>query len=162
MPGHGDADGFQVVDRHRSPGDDHRAVAVAHAAPARQQGVLVEQEGVGVDADGGHFEFAAQRSAVERLDVLQLVLERETARVDLVVGQGMEHEGVVGIGTVADGNNLLAHEDAHSAQDSVRAHGRRPVGTATVSFYAAGCSAAHRRAPITANPLDEQPMHLFA
>ena len=47
--------------------------------------------------------------AVERLDVLQFVAELQVAGVDLVVGQGVEHEGVVGIGAVADGDQLLAH-----------------------------------------------------
>src|SRR5262249_39904837 len=60
-------------------------------------------------ADGGHLEFAPERPAVERLDVLQLVAEAQVAGVELVVGQGVEHEGVVGVGAVADGDELLRH-----------------------------------------------------
>ena len=43
-----------------------------------------------------------KRPAIERLDVLQFVREVQIAGVDLVVGQGVEHERVVGIGAVAD------------------------------------------------------------
>ena len=64
-----------------------------------------------MDADGGHFQFAAQGPAVERLDVLQLVAETQIAGVELVVGQGVEHEGVVGIGAVADGDESLGHRE---------------------------------------------------
>ena len=42
--------------------------------------------------------------AIERLDVLQFVAKAQVAGVHLVVGQGVEHEGVVGIGAVADAN----------------------------------------------------------
>jgi hypothetical protein len=63
-----------------------------------------------VQADGGHFKLAFQRPAVQRLDVLELVLEGQAAGVDLVVGQGLEHEGVVGVGAVADADQLLGHE----------------------------------------------------
>ena len=76
------------LDGQRLAGDDHRAIAVAHAASARQQGVLVEQCGVGVDADGRHFQFAAQSAAVERLDVLQLVTELQIAGVESCRGPG--------------------------------------------------------------------------
>ena len=41
-------------------------------------------------------------AAVEGLDVLELVDEAEAAGVELVVGQGVEHEGVVGVGAVPD------------------------------------------------------------
>src|SRR5579885_1918863 len=35
--------------------------------------------------------------------------ELQAARVQLVVGQGVEHEGVVGVGAVADGDQSLGH-----------------------------------------------------
>ena len=70
--------------------------------PLGKQGVLVEQIGIGVDADGRDFELALEGAAVERLDVLQFVLKDQVAGVDLAVGQGVEHEGVVGIGAMSD------------------------------------------------------------
>ena len=39
---------------------------------------------------------------VERLDVLELVDEPQAAGVELVVGQGIEHEGIVRVGAVSD------------------------------------------------------------
>ena len=48
-----------------------------------------------------------ERPAVERLDVLQFVHELQVAGVDLVVGQGVEHEGVVRVRAVADADQLL-------------------------------------------------------
>ena len=78
----------KFVDRHRLAEPRPSGRSVAHAAAAGQQRVLVEQVGVGVDADGGHFQFAAQCPAIERLDVLQFVLELEIARVESCRGPG--------------------------------------------------------------------------
>ena len=79
----------------------HGAVTVAHAAARGQERVFVEQVGVGVDRDGRDVQLAAHGPLVERLDVLENVLEAVLAGFDLVVGECPEHEGVVGIGTVA-------------------------------------------------------------
>ena len=89
------------------PGHDHRAVVVPHARPAGAKDVLVGQVGIGVQAEGRQLQFAREGPAVERLDIDQLVLEAEAARVDLVLRQGVEHERVVGVGAVADANELL-------------------------------------------------------
>ena len=95
-----------VVDRCRLPGDDHRAITVAHAGAAGAKNILVGQIGVGVQADGRQFQLAGKGAAVERFDVDQLVLEGVAAGIDFSVGQGMKHEGVVRIGTVADADSL--------------------------------------------------------
>src|SRR5262249_50912690 len=58
-------------------------------------------------------QLAAQRPAIQRLDVLQLVAEAELARVNLVVGQGVEHEGVVGVWAVADGDEACCGGRGH-------------------------------------------------
>ena len=58
--------------------------------------------GVGVDADGGDFQFAAERPAVERFDVLEFVDEAQAPRVDFVVSERVEHERIVGIRAVAE------------------------------------------------------------
>ena len=46
----------------------------------------------------------AAGATVEGLDVLQFMAKAQVAGVELVVRQGVEHEGVVGIGAVADGD----------------------------------------------------------
>ena len=86
-------------------GDDHGAVALAHAAAAAHQRVVLLQVGVGVEADGGDVEesFVAG-AAVEGLDVAQGVGEAVAGDADLVGGQAIEHEGVIGVGTVGDGD----------------------------------------------------------
>jgi hypothetical protein len=53
-----------------------------------------------VQADGRQFQLAPLSTVIQRFDVLQLVREVVSAGVDLIVGQGMKHEGIVGIGTV--------------------------------------------------------------
>ena len=59
----------------RLAGHHHGTVIVSHAGPARTQGVLVGDERVAMQADGRQLELAAERPAIERLDVLQRVLE---------------------------------------------------------------------------------------
>ncbi len=86
--------------------DDHRPVAVAHARAAGQQRVLVEHVGVGVDRDRGDVQFAARRALVQRLDVLQDVLEPPAAGLDFVLRERVKHERVVGIGRVAERQEL--------------------------------------------------------
>ena len=48
------------------------------------------------------------------LDVDELVLEAELGSVELVLGQGVEHEGVVGVGAVADPNGARG-SSSHAA-----------------------------------------------
>jgi hypothetical protein len=95
----------------RSDGIGRRATTIGPylspmLQPLGKQGVLVEQVGVGVDADGGDLKLAVEGAAVERLDVLQLVAKVAVPGVELVVGQGVEHEGVVGVRAVADADQL--------------------------------------------------------
>jgi hypothetical protein len=59
-------------------------------------------DGIGGGRDRGHLEVPGARAAVERLDVLDHVLDLETRGPDLAGGERVEHEGVVGIGAVAD------------------------------------------------------------
>ena len=47
-------------------------------------------------------EFPAKRALVERLDILQDVLEAVSEQVDLALRHGIEHEGVVGIRGMAE------------------------------------------------------------
>src|SRR5439155_21375313 len=112
--GDSNADVRQLADREGTTADNHRAVAITHAATARKQSVLVGEVSEGVDADGSDFKFAAEGAAVERLDVLQFVAELQLAGVELVMGEGVEHEGVVGVGAVADADQSLGHRGARS------------------------------------------------
>ena len=70
----------------------------------RQQRVAVLHERIRVQRDRGHLEPAAERPLVQRLDVLQHLLELEAARVDRAGRDRPEHERVVGIGAVAEAN----------------------------------------------------------
>src|ERR1019366_7102972 len=54
-------------------------------------------------------ELSLERPAVERFDVLELMAKRQIAGVDLVVGQGVKHERIIGVGAVANGDYSLAH-----------------------------------------------------
>src|SRR5262249_11354838 len=47
-----------------------------------------------------------ERAAVERLDIDKFVPEEVVARIDLVLREGVEHEGVVGVRAVADADLL--------------------------------------------------------
>jgi hypothetical protein len=77
---------------------EHRSVAIAHARAAGQQRILVEHVCISVDADRRDVQLAARGALVERLDILQDVLEFPAARVDLVLRQRVEHESVVRVG----------------------------------------------------------------
>ena len=103
----GDLDPPQVVVGQRLARDDDRPVAGAHARAVREQDVAILDERVRVQRDRRHLEPALERPLVQRLDVLQDVLELEAARIDLARGEAPEHEGVVGIRAVAE-PDLLA------------------------------------------------------
>jgi hypothetical protein len=122
-PRHRDGFAAKLVERHRLTRHDHRPVAIPHARPARAQGVQVGEIGVAVQANGRQFEFARECTAIERLDVDQLVRELKLAGVDLAVGKGVEHERVVGVGAVADANEVL--RGAHGMLETLRGRGDR-------------------------------------
>src|SRR5262249_24594239 len=65
-------------------------------------GIGVGQVGERVDAHGRDLELPLQGAAVEGLDVLELVDEGEPARVEPLLRQGVEHDGVVRVGAVPD------------------------------------------------------------
>src|ERR1035437_1062585 len=103
--GDGDLDFAQVLEVERATGDDHGAVALTNAAAAAHQGVVLLQVGVGVEADGGDVEEGLLLgAAVEGLDVAEGVREPVARDADLVGGQAIEHEGVIGVGTMGDGD----------------------------------------------------------
>ena len=55
-------------------------------------------------ADGRNVEFGVERALVQALDIAELMLNRQPAGVNFIVGLRMEHEGVVGIGAVGNGD----------------------------------------------------------
>ena len=94
----------EVVHGRGLAGDDDRAVAGADARAVGEQRVVLLHERVGGERDRRHLEARGARPLIERLDVRQNLLERESARIDEIRRQRPEHEGVIGIGTVADAN----------------------------------------------------------
>ena len=100
--GHGDRRLAIGLQRLLRPRHEHGAIAIAHARPAGAQHVAVGQMGIGVQAQGRQFQLAAECPAIERFDIDQFVPEEVRPGVDLAAGQGVEHEGVVGVGAMAD------------------------------------------------------------
>ena len=83
---------------------EDRTVAVAHARAVRQQRVSIHEVRVRVERHGGDFVLPGERRAVERLDVGQHLLDVDALDLDGAGRQTIEHEGVVGIGTVGNGD----------------------------------------------------------
>jgi hypothetical protein len=100
--GDSDLDVAQLLPRERLLRHDDRAVAGAHARAVRQQDVLVLDERVRVERQRRDLEPSVERPEVQRLDVLQDVLELEVAGVDLPRRERPEHERVVGIRAVSE------------------------------------------------------------
>jgi len=98
--------GGDRVTRESASTHHDRSVAVAERRAVRKEEVSVREMGVGVKGDGGDRELARHRAAVQRLDVGELVVEREALGVDASLGERVEHEGVVGVGTVSDGDGV--------------------------------------------------------
>jgi hypothetical protein len=59
-------------------------------------------DSVGRRGDRRHLELAGARPPVQRFDVLEDVLDLDVARLHLPRGEGVEHEGVVGVRAMAD------------------------------------------------------------
>src|SRR5229473_7855099 len=76
--------------------------------------------GVGMNADRGNLELAAQSPAIQSLDILEFVKKTQLARIELIVGQRVKHEGIVRIGTMADGNQAFGHDGPCSPNQARR------------------------------------------
>jgi hypothetical protein len=101
--GNGDLDAAQIAGRELAAGDDHGAVALADAAAAAHQRVVLLQIGIGVKADGRDVkESLVLGAAVEGFDVAKRVGKAIAGNADLVGGQAIKHECVVGVGTMRD------------------------------------------------------------
>ena len=101
--GYGDAGLLDLRQAELAAGDDHGAVAFTDAAAACHEGVVVLQVWVGVEGDGGDVvEGLVDGAVIEGLDVGEGVGELVAGDSDLVGGEAVEHEGVVGVGAVGD------------------------------------------------------------
>ena len=58
-----------------------------------------------------HLQLALDRTMVQHLDVGDDVFERQPTRVELAVGERVEHERVVGIRAVADADFTWLHKE---------------------------------------------------
>src|SRR5262245_2758831 len=89
-------------------GHDDRAVVVAHARAVRQQRVLVRKVRVGVERHRGDLVLAVEGGAVQRLDVGEDLVDLDAAGVDGARRQTVEHERVVRVRAVRDGDSHRA------------------------------------------------------
>lgn len=55
-----------------------------------------------MDGDGCDVELGAEGALVEGFDILEDVFERDIGGGDEAFGEGVEHEGVVGVGGVSE------------------------------------------------------------
>src|SRR5688500_118118 len=147
--GNGDAGAGERLTRAGLACDEAWAISVAHGGPVRQQCVAVGEVRVRVDGDRGDLELSTQCAAVERLDVLKLVLVRDSVGVDLPGGQRVEHERVVRVGRMSDAND--ATRGVHRGT-STRATARAASMSARCRVYSsrfrrrsAGSAAMRRR-----------------
>src|SRR5205823_11247886 len=90
-----------------------------HAASARQQRVLLLHVRIGVKRNRSHIVVAFERPPIQCLDVAQSVFESQPGHTNFFAGQAVEHEGVVGIRTVRDGNS--AHRFRRDGDGGVHA-----------------------------------------
>src|SRR5204863_303547 len=70
---------------------------------------LVGQVSEGMKRDGADFVLPLERGAVQRLDVREHLVDDDAAGVDVVARQSVKHEGIVGVGTMRDGNPGVCH-----------------------------------------------------
>ena len=89
------------------PRDHDRPIVVAHAGAVGQQRVLVEQVGVRVKRDRRHFVPSFERGPIQGLDVRQNLIDNEAVGIDGAAREAVEHERVVGIRTMGDGDSRV-------------------------------------------------------
>ena len=98
----GDLGGREVVDVDRLACDEDRPVARADRGAVGKEGVVVLDERVRGERDRGHLEPGRASPVVQCLDVRQHLLEAEAAGIDEIGREPPVHEGVIGVGAVAD------------------------------------------------------------
>ena len=88
-------------------GDDNRTIVSPHAGAAGKKRVLVRHVGIGMEGNRRDLVFAFEGFPVQGFDIAKHVDVIEIAGIDLARGQRVEHECVVGVGTVRNVNVLL-------------------------------------------------------
>ena len=106
LTGNGDALAFELVDRKRFFRDDDRAVALAHARARRHDPIFVGDGEKGMRRNGRDLEIAVHRSLVERLDVLEHMVNFEIENFDGAVRERAKHERVIGVRAMPDLQNV--------------------------------------------------------
>lgn len=100
--GDSDALAFEVVFFEGSGGDDDGAIALAEAGTAIEEHIFVSDGGIGGKTDGRDVVGFREGGFVEGLDIGQDVGVLVAGSGELVSGQGIEHEGVIGIGGMGE------------------------------------------------------------
>ncbi len=95
--GNTDALAHKVLCFQRLGGNDNGAVTFAKAGAAIKQDVLVAKSRISSKADGRDVISLSKRGLVQRLDVREDVRVLISRRGELVGGQSVEHEGIIGI-----------------------------------------------------------------
>src|SRR5262252_1745564 len=102
LAGYGDLPFFDLGLRERTGRNDHRTVTFANASTARHERVLVLNVRICVKRDGSDVVDALLRFLIQGLYVAERVCEAQSRDADLVCGQPVKHESVVGVGAMRD------------------------------------------------------------
>jgi len=87
---------------HRPAGDEDRAIALPHRRTGIHHAVAVGDEQVGRKGHRGHLELGGARAAIQRLDVLEHMLDGHPGNLHLPGRERIKHERVVRVGAVTD------------------------------------------------------------
>ena len=82
------------------------AVVSANGGSAGHDSVVVGHFRIDGGGDGGDFQFAPPCPDIEGLNLLEDVLNAVTVYGDYLLGEGIEHEGIVCVGAVTDSEDL--------------------------------------------------------
>jgi len=97
---------FELSARDRLARHQDRAVALPHRGAGIHHPVAIGDQQVRRERHGGDVQLRGARAPIERLDVLEHVLDRDARHAHLARGERVEHERVVRVGAVADAYRL--------------------------------------------------------
>ncbi len=103
--GNSNLDAAEILQGNPVAGDDHGTVPFADAAATAHQRVVLLDVGVSVEADGADIvEGLFACAAVEGLDIAKRVRKAIAGDANFIRRQAVEHEGIVGVGAMGDGD----------------------------------------------------------
>src|SRR5580693_1081782 len=113
--GHGDLLAFDFILCERTSRDQHRPVTVAHAASARHQRIVLLNVRERMKRNRSYVVDALLRLTIQGLNVAKGVAELQSRHTNLIRGQTIKHEGVVGVramghGDFANGRRYRTHK----------------------------------------------------